>query len=59
MYIIGEINGSGGDVEQNISPGLDNVWIGKIDSNCNLVASYTVNGRGSNILLVYLSMTIK
>jgi hypothetical protein len=46
MYIIGEINGSGGDVELNISPKLTNTWIGKIDSNCNLVASYTVNGRG-------------
>jgi hypothetical protein len=46
MYIIGETRSGGGDVEQNISPGVSNTWIGKIDSNCNLVASYTVNGRG-------------
>lgn len=48
MYIIGQVSGGGGDVEQNITPGRDNTWIGKIDSNCNLVASYTVNGRGQD-----------
>jgi hypothetical protein len=48
MYIIGETRSSGGDVEQNISPGVSNTWIGKVDSNCNLVASYTVNGKGQD-----------
>jgi hypothetical protein len=46
IWLSAYTKGYGGDVDSNVNPLYENTFIAEVDSNCNLVGKYTINGEG-------------